>query len=101
MGRHQSHADAEYDTEPTAGADARLPASERLINRYSNPGDTVFDPFAGLFTVPKLAVDMGRRGVGVELNLDYFRDGVGYMRTAEAQVAAPTLFDLLDEKNAV
>ena len=79
----------------------QLDIVERLINRYSNPGDTVFDPFAGLFTVPKLAVDMGRRGVGVELNLDYFRDGVGYMRAAEAQVAAPTLFDLLDEKNAV
>ena len=79
----------------------QLDIVERLINRYSNPGDTVFDPFAGLFTVPKLAVDMGRRGVGVELNLDYFRDGVGYMRAAEAQIAAPTLFDLLDEKNAV
>ncbi|MFR2149113.1 MAG: DNA methyltransferase [Christensenellales bacterium] len=43
----------------------QLDIVERLINRYSNPGDTVFDPFAGLFTVPKLAVDMGRRGVGV------------------------------------
>lgn len=78
----------------------QLDIVERLINRYSNPGDVVFDPFAGLFTVPKLAVDMGRRGVGVELNLDYFRDGVGYMRAAEAQVCAPTLFDLLGDSDA-
>ena len=78
----------------------QLDIVERLINRYSNPGDVVFDPFAGLFTVPKLAVDMGRRGVGVELNLDYFRDGVGYMRAAEAQVCAPTLFDLLEDSDA-
>lgn len=78
----------------------QLDIVERLINRYSNPGDVVFDPFAGLFTVPKLAVDMGRRGVGVELNLGYFRDGVGYMRAAEAQVCAPTLFDLLGDSDA-
>ena len=58
----------------------------------------VFDPFAGLFTVPKVAVDMGRRGMGTELNLDYFRDGVGYMQAAEAQRCAPTLFDLLEDE---
>lgn len=74
----------------------QLDIVERLIRRYSNEGDTVFDPFAGLFTVPKVAVDMGRRGIGTELNIDYFRDGVGYMQAAEAQVAAPTLFDLLE-----
>ena len=74
----------------------QLDIVERLINRYSNEGDMVFDPFAGLFTVPKVAVDMGRRGMGTELNLDYFRDGVGYMQAAEAQRCAPTLFDLLE-----
>lgn len=76
----------------------QLDIVERLINRYSNKGDVVFDPFAGLFTVPKVAVDMGRFGMGTELNVDYFRDGVGYMRAAEAQAAAPTLFDLLDKE---
>ena len=74
----------------------QLDIVERLIRRYSNEGDTVFDPFAGLFTVPKVAVDMGRRGMGTELNVDYFRDGVGYMQAADAQAAAPTLFDLLE-----
>ena len=74
----------------------QLDIVERLIWRYSNEGDLVFDPFAGLFTVPKVALDMGRRGMGTELNVDYFRDGVGYLQAAEAQAAAPTLFDLLD-----
>lgn len=69
---------------------------ERLINRYSNPGDLVADPFAGLFTVPYEAVKMGRVGKGVELNPDYFRDGVGYLEAADAQQNAPTLFDLLE-----
>lgn len=73
----------------------QLDIVERLIRRYSNEGETVFDPFAGLFTVPKVAVDMGRLGIGTELNVDYFRDGVGYMRAADAQASAPTLFDLI------
>lgn len=69
---------------------------ERLINRYSNPGDLIADPFAGLFTVPYEAVKMNRKGKGVELNPDYFRDGVGYLETADAERDAPTLFDLLE-----
>ena len=75
----------------------QLDILERLINRYSNPGDLVADPFAGLFTVPYLAVKMGRKGKGVELNPDYFRDGVGYCETADAEQSAPTLFDLMEE----
>lgn len=66
---------------------------ERIINRYSNPGDVVFDPFGGLMTVPERAVRMGRRGYGVELNADYFRDGVGYCKAAAAEIDMPTLFD--------
>ncbi|MFZ5688645.1 MAG: DNA methyltransferase [Bacillota bacterium] len=70
---------------------------ERIINRYSNPGEVVFDPFAGLFTVPVTAVKMGRKGYGIELNSDYFRDGVGYLKAAEAEICMPTLFDFLAE----
>lgn len=69
---------------------------ERIINRYSNEGDVVYDPFAGLFTVPLTAVKMGRKGIGVELNCDYFRDGVGYLKAAESRVNMPTLFDLIE-----
>lgn len=69
---------------------------ERLIERYSSPGELVADPFAGLFTVPYMALKMGRKGKGVELNPDYFRDGVGYCEAADAEQAAPTLFDLLE-----
>lgn len=78
---------------------------ERIINRYSNPGDVVYDPFGGLMTVPMMAVKMGRYGIGCELNNTYFRDGVGYLRAAEDDVLTPTMFDLLpddrdDEKGA-
>lgn len=72
---------------------------ERIINRYSNEGDLVFDPFGGLMTVPMTAVKMGRRGYGIELNSDYFRDGVGYLEEAEQEVETPTLFDFMEVGN--
>lgn len=73
----------------------QLDIVERIINRYSNEGDTVLDPFGGLMTVPMTAVKMGRRGYGIELNADYFRDGVGYLKAAEDEIMTPTLFDLI------
>ena len=69
---------------------------ERIINRYSNKGELVLDPFGGLMTVPVTAVKMGRRGYGIELNPDYFRDGVGYLQEAENEIEIPTLFDFLE-----
>ncbi|MGN8718638.1 DNA methyltransferase [Ellagibacter isourolithinifaciens] len=67
---------------------------DRLIRRYSNPGDLVFDPFGGLGTVPVRALRLGRRGAGVELNTGYYRDALGYLRAMEREVDMPTLFDL-------
>lgn len=66
---------------------------ERVINRFSNEGELVLDPFGGLMTVPMTAVKMKRRGYGIELNSDYFRDGVGYCQQAEQERETPTLFD--------
>lgn len=68
---------------------------DRLIERYSNAGDLIFDPFGGLMTVPLCALKLGRRGMATELNADYFRDGVGYLKAEEEKQAAPTLFDFL------
>lgn len=70
---------------------------DRLIDRYSNPGDTILDPFGGIMTVPAQVVKKGRKGIGIELNADYFRDGVGYLQSADNQVGMPTLFDFLDQ----
>lgn len=73
----------------------QLDIVERIINRFSNPGDLVLDPFGGLMTVPMTAVKMNRRGYGIELNPDYFRDGVGYLQAAEEEKETPTLFDFM------
>ena len=78
----------------------QLDIVERIIRRYSNEGELVYDPFGGLMTVPMTAVKMHRRGYGAELNPDYFRDGVGYLKAAEEDLDTPTLFDMLDEEGA-
>lgn len=75
----------------------QLDIVERLINRYSNPGETIYDPFAGIGTVPYMAVKMGREGMGTELNADYFKDMLGYLRQADAERDVPTLFDFINE----
>ena len=68
---------------------------DRLIDRYSNRGETVYDPFGGLMTVPYRAIKLGRYGIGCELSAEYFADGVEYLRSADAERDAPTLFDLI------
>jgi DNA modification methylase len=41
--------------------------ARRCILPSSNPGDIVLDPFSGSGTTVKVAEDLGRRGIGVEL----------------------------------
>ena len=77
----------------------QLDIVKRIINRYSNKGDVVLDPFGGLMTVPMQAVKMGRYGIGYELSTDYFRDGVGYLQSADAEIGQPTLFDFIEQQN--
>ena len=75
----------------------QLDIVERLIERYSNKGDVVFDPFGGIGTVPYCAVRLGRRGLSTELNYDYWRDGLTYLREAELDQTSPTLFDFMED----
>lgn len=51
----------------------QMPAlvAKRIIALYSQPGDLVIDPFCGSGTTLKVAVEMGRRAVGYELNSEY------------------------------
>ena len=69
---------------------------DRLIRRFTAPGELVLDPFAGLMTVPYRAVLMERRGYGIELSSEYWHDGLSYCRAAEIEVNSPTLFDALE-----
>jgi hypothetical protein len=73
---------------------------DRLIDRFTNPGDLVFDPFGGLGTVPLRAVMKGRNGRSSELNPSYFLDSVKYLEAEERKQGMPTLFDLVSDQVA-
>ncbi|WP_250501936.1 DNA methyltransferase [Caballeronia sp. AZ7_KS35] len=70
---------------------------DRLIDRYSNRDELVYDPFCGLGTVPYRAILKGRRGGGSELNPTYFMDQVHYLKSAEREFSMPSLFDTIEE----
>jgi DNA modification methylase len=52
----------------------QLEPVERAIKLWSNPGDTVLDPFLGSGTTVHQAVKFGRYGMGIELKPEYFYD---------------------------
>lgn len=70
--------------------------ADRVIEQFSMEGEIVFDPFAGLMTVPYRAILKGRYGVGVELSPAYFFDGAAYCQMAEQKIETPSLFDLIE-----
>lgn len=80
---------------------------KRLIGRFtSDPQETgeaelVLDPFAGIFTVPFVAIQMGRRGYGIELSEEYYAAGRKYCQDAEEKKLSPTLFDFLSLQSEV
>ena len=64
--------------ENTLGHTAPFPEflAEFAIRMFSYKGEYVLDPFAGSFTAPKVAAEIGRNGVGVELNKKMFGDSI-------------------------
>ena len=49
---------------------------ERVVRLWSNRGETVLTPFAGIGSEVHTAVRLGRRGVGIELKPSYWRTAV-------------------------
>ena len=72
----------------------QLDLIDRIIERYSNSGETVLDPFGGIMSVPFIAIKKGRRGVGIELNEESWRDGCKHLQRAEQANNIHSLFDL-------
>ena len=63
---------------PTHASDGKRPRAQgvsfpldlprRFIQQYTNPGDLVVDPFCGVGTTGRMAVELGRRFIGFELD---------------------------------
>lgn len=74
----------------------QLDIIERLINRFTNIGDLVDDPFGGLFSTAYTAAQMKRKAISTELNPNYYDDGLFYLKQIEYKMSVPTLFDMID-----
>ncbi len=78
----------------------QLDVIERCIGRWSNPGDTVLDYFAGVGSVPYTAVLQGRKGIGIELKPCYFDWACRFVEDAERRAHTLTLFDWVELQRA-
>jgi DNA modification methylase len=71
----------------------QLDLIERCITRFTMKGDLICDPFGGLFSTAYKALQMDRKCISVELNPDYYDDGLYYLKSIEAKMSVKTLFD--------
>lgn len=67
---------------------------ERCVRLWSNPGETVLTPFAGIGSEVWMARKLGRRGLGIELKPSYWKTAVDNLRRLDAELDTPALLDL-------
>jgi DNA modification methylase len=72
----------------------QLDVIERCVKLWSNPGDLIFDPFAGVGSTGHEALKWGRRFIGIELKESYFKQAAKNLRGAEALAAGGSLFEV-------
>ncbi|HEX7906251.1 MAG TPA: DNA methyltransferase [Chitinophagaceae bacterium] len=63
-------------------APLQLEAIHRIINLWSNPGDTVFTPFLGIGSECYMAIRNNRKCIGIELKDSYYDVAVKNCRAA-------------------
>jgi len=70
----------------------QLGTIERCIKLWSNPGEVVLSPFAGIGSEVYQAVKLGRYGIGIELKESYFAQMVQNMRMLDAESRQQFMF---------
>lgn len=71
----------------------QLPVIERVVKLYSNEDDVVFTPFMGVGSEVYQSVKMDRRGLGIELKPEYYKQAVKNLASLEAEKQQMTLDD--------
>ena len=72
----------------------QLPFIRRCVRLWSNHGETVFTAFGGVGSELYVAVEQGRRALGIELKPSYWQTGVKYLSQLEVDLAQPHLVDI-------
>lgn len=70
----------------------QLEVYRRALKLWTNPGDTVLEPFGGIGSGGVVALEQGRRAVVAELKASYYRQAVANLVAAENAASVPTLF---------
>ncbi|PCG09680.1 DNA methylase [Sphingomonas ginsenosidimutans] len=82
-------------------APLQLGVIRRCVDLWSNPGDVVLSPFAGIGSEVFVAAQMGRRGLGVELKPSYFAQALRNLDSVDAhQVGLFAGVDAQDDREA-
>jgi len=71
----------------------QLDTIERCLDLWTNEGDLVLSPFAGIGSEGYCAINMGRRFIGAELKKSYFDVAVNNLREASSPKKQMALFD--------
>lgn len=74
----------------------QLPVIDRCVRLWSNEGETVLSPFAGIGSEGVGALKAGRRFIGVELKGAYFRVAARNLRQVVAEAEQPSLLDVVE-----
>jgi hypothetical protein len=72
----------------------QLQVIHRALQLWSNPGDMVLSPFAGIGSEGWESIRMGRRFIGVELKSSYYREACRNLKVAVQERDTETLFDM-------
>jgi hypothetical protein len=70
----------------------QLGTIERCIRLWSNKGETILTPFAGIGSEVYQAIRLGRKGIGIELKPAYFNVAIRNLKRAESQDAELPMF---------
>lgn len=89
-----SAADARDNDDERHLCPLQIPVIERCVRLWSNRGETVLSPFAGIGSEGVGALRHGRRFVGVELKPSYFRVAAQNLRRSASHREA-SLFDAI------
>jgi len=71
----------------------QLDVIERCIELWSNPGDTILSPFAGIGSEGYMAIQNDRKFIGIELKKSYFDVMKDNLKIASHEVKQGSLFD--------
>lgn len=75
-------------------APLQLDVIERCIRLWTNPGDVVLSPFSGVGSEGYIALQLGRKFIGIELKMSYWKWAQRYLTEVVIESSQVTMFDM-------